>query len=156
MKTIRRWQATMISASFMSLCLLMLIPASLKFASTWRELYFDMGCFREQNLFAPFGLCSLCIEMIGLIVLWTGYRKKERLAWLIMLIILVLFVFPLTLLPQLLNPHAGYFNWQLWKNAIRVRFWPSIWIAEGDFIFLAMLISLLLPIKSFFWKSSVG
>jgi ABC-type uncharacterized transport system YnjBCD permease subunit len=87
------------------------LPGSLRFASTWRELYFEAPGVKEQNLLMRLGFCSLGLEMIGLIVLWTGYRKKERWAWFVMLIILLFFVFPLNVLKLLLDMQTPSFDW---------------------------------------------
>jgi hypothetical protein len=144
---------TSISALLLSLCLITVVPESLKSALTWREPYTVM----------PLGLYSLGFVMIGLIVLWTGYRKRERLAWFVMLIILFFYIFPSGFLPLLL------------QNTIEPEiFGPNLstidlsseikWILEGNrmaiglmmelLVFPVMLIALLLPIKAFFWKSA--
>ena len=150
MKT--RCDATLISALVVSVCLMAFIPGSLRFASTWRELYFEAPGFREQNLLMPLGLCSLGLEMIGLIVLWTGYRRKQRWAWFVMLIILLFFVFPLNVLKLLLDMQTPSFDWSAWLQGIRGGYAPSIWMAVGVFDFLVMLSALLLPIKAFFMR----
>jgi hypothetical protein len=129
------------------------IPGSLRFASTWRELYFEANGLKEQNLLMPLGFCSLGLEMIGLVVLWTGYRKKERWAWFVMLIILLFFVFPLNVLKLLLDMQTRSFDWSAWFQGIREGYLPSIWIAVGVLNFLVMLVALLLPIKAFFLRS---
>jgi len=147
-----RWNATLISALLISLCLMSFIPGSLRFASTWRQLYFEASGYQEQNLQMPLGFYSLGIEIIGLIVLWTGYRKKERWAWFLMLIILFAFNFPANVLTLLLKIQlAGSGAWLLWFQYIQAGDWPSIWIAVGVLNFLVMLVALLLPIKAFFW-----
>src|ERR1700723_3051910 len=149
-----RWSTTLISALLLSLCLLALIPAALRFASTWRELYVDMGDYEESNLMMPLGFFSLGFQMIGLIVLWTGYRKRERWAWFVMLIILLFFVFPPSVLTLLLSIPTPSFEWSLWFQSIREGYPPAIGIAKGVLDFLVMLVALLLPIKAFFWKSA--
>jgi len=57
------------------------------------------------NFKTPLGFAYLGIVAIGLIVLWTRYRKKERWAWFVMLIILLCFPFPSSVLPVLLQIH---------------------------------------------------
>ncbi len=148
-----RCNATLISAVVVSVCLMAFIPGSLRFASTWKELYFEGPGFKEQNLLMPLGFCSLGLEMIGLIVLWTGYRKKERWAWFVMLIILLFFVFPLNVLKLLLDIQTPSFDWSAWFQGIRGGYLPGIWMAAGVLNFLVMLIALLLPIKAFFMRS---
>lgn len=148
MKT--RYNMTVISTLLMSLCLLTFIPGSLRFASTWRDPYFETPCLREQNLLMPLGFYSLALMMIGLIILWTGYRKKERWAWFVMLIILFFYVFPLSVLQPLLVVLPQPWSWSGWFQALREGFEPAVWTAEGFVTFLVMLVALLLPIKEFF------
>jgi hypothetical protein len=148
-----RCNTTLISALLMSLCLMFFIPASLQFASTWKTLYFDAAPgYREPNLLMPLGFCALGFEVIGLIVLWTGYRKMERWAWFVMLSILLFFVFPDNVLKLLLKMQTPAFQWSYWFNGIREVYWPSISTALGVLDFLLMAVALLLPIKAFFWR----
>jgi hypothetical protein len=155
-----RERAILISTLLISLCLVGNVPEGISLASTWRERYFDAHCFvdapafREQNFLMPLGFCCLGIEIIGLIVLWTGYRKKERSAWLVMLIILLFLDFPLFVLPVLLHMPNSVMEWSSWFRGIREGFGPSIWLALGVLNFLLMLVALLLPIKAFFWRST--
>jgi hypothetical protein len=129
------------------------VPGSLRFVSTWKELYFETPGFREQNLLMPLGFCSLGLEIIGLIVLWTGYRRMQRWAWFVMLVILLFFVFPLNVLKLLLDMQAPSFDWSAWFQGIRGGYMPSIWMAVGVLDFVVMLVALLLPIKAFFFRS---
>ncbi len=151
MKT--RFNSTLISALVVSVCLITFIPGSLRFASTWRELYFETPSFKENNLLMPLRFCSLGIELIGLIVLWTGYRRKERWAWVVMLIVLLFFVFPLNVLELLLDMQTPSFAWSAWFQGIREGYLPSIWMAVGVLDFMVMLVALLLPVKAFFFRS---
>jgi len=147
-----RCSTTFISTLLISLCLASFISGSLKFASTWKELYFERASFKEQNLLMPLGFYSLGLEMIGLIVLWTGYRKKERWAWFVMLMLLWFFVFPANVLTPLLDMQTPSFVWSDWFRGITEGYRPSIWMAAGVFNFLVMLVALLLPVKAFFWR----
>lgn len=151
-----RCNTTLVSTLLMSLCLMALIPGSLRFASTWRELYFEAAGYREQNLLMPLGFYSLGLEMIGLIALWTGYRKKERWAWLVLLILLLFFVFPTNVLKLILEMQTPSFDWSAWFQGIRDGYWPSIWMAVGLLNFLVMVVALLLPVKAFFWRQADG
>jgi len=149
-----RCSVTLISTLLLTLCLVALIPGALRFASTWRELYFDLGDHKENNLLMPLGFFSLGFQAIGLIVLWTGYQKKERWAWVIMFIILLLFVFPPSALTLLLTiAQTPSFEWNDWFRGIREGAPPSIGMATGVLDFLAMLVALLLPVRAFFWPS---
>jgi hypothetical protein len=147
-----RFNTTLISVLVVSACLIELIPGSLRFASTWREIYFETPGFKEQNFLMQLGFCALGLEMIGLIVLWTGYRKKERWAWFVMLIILLFLVFPLNVLKLLLDMQTPSFGWSAWFRGIREGYPPSVGLAVGVLNFLVMLVALLLPIKAFFLR----
>jgi hypothetical protein len=61
----------------LSLCLAKFIPVGVEFASTWRQLYSKGDGFNEQVYLMPIGFFSLGFVMIGLIVLWTKYRKRN-------------------------------------------------------------------------------
>jgi len=157
--TIRN-RVTLISAVLLSLCLLALVPGSLRFASTWMIAYIPTGGIRVQNYFMPLGLYSLALEIIGLVVLWTGYRTQERWAWFVMLTILTFFIFPSNVLPTLLNIHAGTYQWSLLLMGLReIRFshcegveCVNSGIAIGALEFIVMSVALFLPVKAFFWK----
>jgi len=129
------------------------IPGSLRFVSTWRDLYFEMDGVKEQNLMMPVGFYSLGLEMIGLIVLWTAYRRRERWAWFVMLIILLFFVFPLNGLKVILDMQTPAFAWSYWFQGIRDGNPQSIGAAMGALIVVVMLVALVLPIKAFFSRS---
>ncbi len=151
-----RCNTTLISALLLSLGLVALIPGSLRFASTWRDLYlYGIPGMGTPNLLMILGFHSLGLEIIGLIVLWTGYRKRERWAWFVMLTILLFLVFPPHVLTVLVTVQSsGPDVWSQWFQYIREGDWPSIWIAVGVLTFLVMLVALLLPIKAFFWRSA--
>jgi hypothetical protein len=149
-----RRNATLIAALLMSLSLLLFVPGSLRSALTWKELYIEAGGYKEQNLLMPLGFYSLAIEIIGFVVLWTGFRRKERWAWFVMLVILMFFVFPVNVLWLLLSMRTPSFEWSYWFEGIRQGSWPSISMATGLVAFFVMLGALLLPVKSFFWRSA--
>ena len=166
-----RCSTTSISALLLSLCLVLSIPSALSLASTWNELTLRMPCGSIWNYDTPLGFASLGIVAIGLIVLWTGYRRKERWAWFVMLIILLCFPFPFSVLPVLLQIHR--FGWPSLLDLIRAfpgKEWLHCWIVSlrpnyssgiacvpalilGRLLnFLVMFVALLLPIKAFFWE----
>lgn len=140
-----RWNPTSISTALLSLCLATFIPGGLRLASTWRNLYFE----RQQNLAAPIGFCSLGFAIIGLIILWTGYRKRERWAWFALFILLLFHTFPLTVMPLFLYARDPGFAWAQFFNGMREGFMPAVWLAEGVVTFLVMLVALLMPVKTF-------
>ena len=167
---------TEISALLLSLCLLSFIPAALRNVLTWKELYFEWPGVKIQNYLMALGFVYLGIVMIGMIVLWTGYRKRELWAWFVMLTILLCFSFPSAVLPVLLQIRAQNYQWSLLLDLMRASPAEGWWhclamtpacceyavgigcmaahIMIGLLSFLVMLVALLLPIKAFFWRSA--
>jgi len=173
-----RYSTTSISALLFSLCLVTIIPGSIVNAATWKQLYLDSPDVnvKVQNYFAAFGFVYLGIVMIGLIVLWTGYRKRERWAWFIMLIILLFFDFPSSVLPVFLLIRDQNYQWSIlldlfgafreqgWSHCLAIK--PAfnsvgiecvdVAISIGLVRSLVMSIALLLPVKAFFWRKSAA
>jgi len=148
------WSTTLVSALFLTVCLVTFIPVGVKFASTWREPYIEGGMIKEQNYLTLLGFFSLGFVFIGLITLWTGYRRKERWAWLVMLAIIACFVFPGNVLPPLLiSAQDGTgFHWSYWFG---MRWWGDplpMRFALGVLNFIVMLIALLLPVRAFWFS----
>jgi len=114
-----RCSTTLISATVLSLCLVAYVPTALRNAATWKELYLDWPGVKIQNYLMPFGFVYLGIVTIGLIVLWTGYKKRERWAWFVMLIILLCFSFPSSVLPVLLQIRAQNYRWSVLLDLFR-------------------------------------
>ena len=170
-----RCTTTSISTLFLSLCLVLMIPGGLRNASTWRDFNFlAPGLQQMQNYFVLLGFFTLGFAMIGLIVLWAGYRKNERWSWFVMLIILLCFSFPSAVLPVLMLIRAGNLQWSYLLGFWGV-FWEEGWwhclmsvfhcdkcsvglecvsvvIRIGLLKFLVASVALLLPVKAFFWR----
>jgi biopolymer transport protein ExbD len=164
-----RFSTVSISVWLLSLCLVTSIPAALSNASTWNELTIKLPYGGMWNFLAPLGFAYLGIVAIGLIVLWTAYRRRERWAWFVMLIALLFFYFPSYVLPVLL--HIRRFGWPFlldmlggfraggycWIVSLRPNYLGGIECAfvpilSGLLNFFAMLVVLLLPVKTFFWN----
>lgn len=176
-----RCNITLISALLLSLCLATMVPANLGYAMTWKERYFVFGHELVQNYLMPRGFANLGIVMIGWIVLWTGYRKNERWAWFVMLILLLFCFFPSSALPTFLHIRADAiaanqwsslpldffapFREEGWWHCLAVPPWStqtvgmkciSVAIQIDILKFLAMTVALLLPVKAFFWRAAKG
>jgi hypothetical protein len=168
-----RCTTTSISTLFLSLWLAMMIPANLGYVLTWKERYFVYGHASVWNYLIPIGIANLGIVMIGLIVLWAGYRKNERWAWFVLLIIFLCFLLPFSAQP-LLSPmlreiyrvHQSPDLLGLFRGAWQCQvLLPSL--SQGSvglacfavgmqfqiLEFLMASVALLLPVKAFFWKS---
>jgi len=142
-------------------------------ASTWKELYLGWAGGKIQNFWMQFGFIYLGIATIGLIVLWTGYRKRERWAWFVMLVILLCLDFPASVLPVLLQIRAQNYQWSLlmdlltpfreqgWWHCLAIK--PPGYVTSIECMAVGMLIglvrslvmwvALLIPVKAFFWRN---
>jgi hypothetical protein len=170
-----RCTTTSISTLFLSLWLAMMIPANLEYVSIWKERFFVFGHALVPNNLMPLGFANLGIVMIGLIVLWRGYRKNERWAWFVMLIIFLCSFFPSSALPMFLHIRADSIAANQWSFTPLRFFAPfreegwwyclatpqlssqmsdmkcvSVVIQVDILRFLAASVALLLPIKAFF------
>lgn len=156
-----------ISTVFLSLWLAMTIPMSLNLALAWKypdsALGHDLLCI---------GIANMGLATTGLIVLWIGYRKRERWAWCVMLVILLSFILPFSMLPELRPMLAEIWRGRhsldllgLFRGAWQCRaiFLPSPIESAGMGCFafglqiqllfaLAGPIALFLPVKAFFWR----
>jgi len=94
------------------------------------------------------GFACLTISLVGLLVTWTGFRKRIRWAWWVMFVITWVGVFPTRVLP--LFQHKWALTPKEWiYSALFESGLPRFW-AVSVVIFVLMLISLLLTAKSFF------
>jgi hypothetical protein len=80
-----------------------------------------------------FGVASLVIILLGLIITWKGYVNHERWAWFVLFIIVWVWAFPLLVLP-LLTHKMGYTFTELLNSGIYQRGIPRI-AAESVLIF---------------------
>jgi hypothetical protein len=95
--------------------------------------------------------------MVALIVIWTWLAAGNRVAWLIVAVIVWVWAFPIMMLPSLARGVARSFQEKL--------FWSDLgdWVASAwhgehlariflvnAVLFLLMLVGLILPLRSFF------
>jgi hypothetical protein len=96
------------------------------------------------------GVACLAITLVGLIVIWTGYVRRARAAWVLMAVITWAWAFPLFAWPQLKGPRV--FTVPEWIfNAIYAH-GDDRTVAQLVLSSLFMVIALLLPIRSFFFS----
>ncbi len=151
-----RRDSVSISSVLLTVALLCFLPAS------WNGAFSGHGGVAASKLDYGFriaalmmnyvGFASLAIILIGLIVLWTGYIKRSRSAWVVMFVVVWLWAFPLFILPiasPIARGHSGLTFSEWVYDAISG---PGLSrnVAELVLIFSAMLAALLLPIKRFF------
>ena len=117
-------------------------------------------CMGISILTSEFGLSSLVIILIGLIVVWTGYLKKQRSAWFVMLVIVFGWAFPIFIWHDTLFEGRAFFfmhgsDWlSLFADAKRGSGFSSgvaqAGMIKGMLVFLPVVVALFLPVKSFF------
>jgi hypothetical protein len=108
----------------------------------------DAGFRAEVQTSNYLGIASLAIILVGLIVIWTGYVRRSRSAWLVMFVITWVWALPLFVLPLFKGTTVLTFPEWLFSAIYE---WGSPRIgAKMVLIFLLMVVGLLLPIRSFF------
>ncbi len=133
-----RHDVVFVSSVLFTVALLYLVPIFLNLAET-----------SVDNMIQSAGFASLANIFVGLTVIWTGYFKRVRSAWFVMLIIVGVWAFPILVLPYLQN-RMGLTLAEWTSQALKER-GPARYSAEEILAFSLMVIALILPIKSFFW-----
>jgi hypothetical protein len=112
----------------------------------------DAGFQGEAYADHRFGVACVAIILIGLIVAWTGYARRSRVAWLVMFVIVWFWAFPVFILP-LVVPLAR----RDFMRTLPEFFYDAIsgsgmttQIARSILMFFIMVIGLALPIGRFF------
>lgn len=98
------------------------------------------------------GVTALAVIFAVLIVIWMGYVKKARWTWFVMFVIVWGWAFPLFMLPLVQHPLAVTLA-QLVSDAFRESGIARD-VTKQFLVFSLMVIALILPIRSFFWKRS--
>ncbi len=148
-----RADSALVSSVLFTLALLSLTPAALWYFSSGTDkatiARLDPGYQAEAYTAHYLGVACLAIILIGLIVVWTGYVRCSRSAWLVMFAVTWAWAFPTIALPQL---KRGGFTLPEWiYDAIHGPVPPRS-EAQMVVIFALMVIALLLPIRSFFFR----
>jgi hypothetical protein len=103
------------------------------------------------------GIACLAIILIAVIVIWTGYIKRTRAAWLVMFVVVWFWAFPIFILPFLGGVVRGRLELSLpellydaisGSGSLRLEM-------EAELVFLGMVIALVLPLKKFFVAKNV-
>jgi len=147
-----RVNSTSISVLLITLSLLTFVPGALRLVSEgWREPYLEFPGLRFQNNFAMIGLFALGFVTVGLVALWTGYRRNERWAWFTIFLIWLFFYCPELILPGFINVKgiAVGFEWRAWLEGIRAGDHLTIGVALGILNVVVMFVALLLPLRAF-------
>ncbi len=145
--TIRR-DAVAASCIIFTVALLMLAPAMWRAAATAREsTLWEGSSGGPQDGFAPAGIASLVVIVVGLIVTWAGYIRGVRWTWLVMFVIAWVWAFPVLLLPFLLPWRGVETMAQSFAGAISESGTERSY-AEVVLAFLLMVVALVLPVKT--------
>lgn len=141
-----------VSSVLFTLSLLILVPHNVAYASMWHLLASKDTARVWAYYLMMIGSASLALVMVGLIVLWTGYIKREIRAWLVMFVIVWVFAFPVYILPMLLSGYRDpeLIDWSGWLRAAVSGPGPERDNAKASLVFLLMVVALLLPVKAFF------
>jgi hypothetical protein len=147
-----RADAAFISSVLFTIALLNFIPEGLLyFSSPTDEVSLaglDAGSKAQFQMWHYYGVASLAITLIALVVVWTGYVKRARSAWLVMFVVTWAWAFPLFAWPYLRGPRV--FTLPEWiYNAVYEPGSPRS-ASQLVVTFSLMVIALLLPLKSFF------
>lgn len=152
-----RADSVLIASVLFTIALLCLIPPCLANALAGRNRMalatLDAGFRAVAQLTGTLGVACLAMILIGLIVIWTGYIKRVRWAWLVMFVLAWAWAFPLFVLPWFTARWVLIFPEVLY-SAIYEAGSPRVAV-ESVLIFLLMVIALLLPIKSFFLAGGI-
>jgi hypothetical protein len=150
-----RRDSVSVSSVLLTFCLLSWAPPNLKTAATWRQRSImvteRLWRYNSESLLA---FASLALLIIGLIVIWTGYQRRMRSAWFVMLVFVLVYFLPVYVLNIFLIMRSV--GWRWWPEVVRGAIDGSqdAQVAlEVLIIFTTMLIALLLPVRAFFGKS---
>ncbi len=147
-----RADSSLVSSVLFTLSLLSLTPSALwHFSSGTNKAALaglDPGYQRAAYADHYLGVACLAIILIGLIVVWTGYVRRSRSAWLVMFVVTWAWAFPTIAWPELRGPKV--FTLPEWIYDALHGSWPPRTAAQMVGIFVLMVIALLLPMRAFF------
>src|SRR5437899_11685468 len=148
-----RRDAVFISSVLLTISLVALAPHNLQYASTWQQRFFrETDRLWVQNYYMLIGFASLAVDLVGLIVIWTGYIKGVRWTWFVMFVIVWVFAFPVYMLPffypwnstvSIAQTFANTFAGAIHESGMARTF------VEVALEFLLMVLALVLPVKTF-------
>jgi hypothetical protein len=155
-----RADSVLVSSVLHTIALLSLLRAALWNYSAGRDkallAQMDAGFRADARTTHYLGIACLAIILIGLIVIWTGYVKRARSAWLVMFVVVWFWAFPLFVFPFLQGVVRGLelsFS-ELLYDAIAAPGGLRLDV-EAVLIFSLMIIALVLPMKKFFLAKGV-
>jgi hypothetical protein len=147
-----RVDSVFVSSVLFTLALVCLIPSFWATVITDHDriwlVKLDDGYRLAAERMSDLGVASLAVVLIGLIVVWTGFIRRVRWAWVVMFIVVWVWAFPLLAMPLLGVPRS--LTIPEWIYTAIYYPGSARAYAEAVLLFLLMVIALLLPVKSFF------
>ena len=101
-----------------------------------------------ETMGQSYGFASLTVIIVALIIIWTGLAAGNRVAWVIMAVIVWVWAFPIMMSLVVSHPRV-FLDWREWLAAAwRNDFsWPRI-LLINTIMFLLMLVGLILPVRA--------
>lgn len=149
-----RFDRVSVSSVLLSICLLILMSWSLKWAATWAtRVVWVMDRVGRVNYEASIAFTSLALEIIALIVIWTSYQKRMRWSWFVMVTFVCVYFVPVRLLDILLDIKRVGCQWlpAVIRDAREGRPFAVGALKELGILTL-MVTALLVPVGDFFGK----
>jgi len=146
-----RHDTIFVSSVLLTVAFLTMAPGSLSAALVLRPENPIRRDYVQMEPYGELGIVSLAMVTIGLIVTWTGFFNRVRWTWFVMLTIVFGWAFPVRMLIFVLFRNRDI-PLKDWISGVFEG--PGIPrdLAVSAFILTLMVIALILPIKSFFWK----
>ena len=149
-----RVDSVSVSGVLLTISLLSLVRSNLYRASTWKERHIWVtDRFLRYNYESLLAFASLALIIIGITVTWTGYQKRSRWSWFILVVFVCVFFVPVYLLDVFLDLRRV--GWPWWPGVVRDAMEGRLF-AKSAIRSLAtltvMVIGLLVPIRAFFGK----
>jgi hypothetical protein len=130
-----------VSGFLLTLGVLRLLPSTIDWVHD-RTMGIEIG--------QSYGFASLTVIIVALIVIWTGLAAGDRMAWVIMAVIVWVWAFPIMMWPIVSHPRF-FLEWRYWVASAWHDFpsWSRIFLVN-TIMFLLMLVGLILPARALF------
>ncbi len=153
-----RRDAVFISSVLFTIAFVCMIPPTWSMAMAGRDnkllAKIGPGWSDYLRLLGEFGVASLAVIFVVLIVIWMVYVKWLGWKWFVIYILVWVWAFPFLILPNLRYAAASTLT-----GSVSMASSGSVIARHAEeqvLIFVLMLIALILPIKSFFRKQVAG
>jgi NADH:ubiquinone oxidoreductase subunit 5 (subunit L)/multisubunit Na+/H+ antiporter MnhA subunit len=108
----------------------------------------------RYNFESLLAFASLALLIIVLIVIWTGYQKRMRSAWFVVLVFVTVYFLPVYMLNIFrIMKNVGWHWWSEFFQGIGQQQPQTIDLLRYFAILIVMIIALLIPVRAFFGKT---